>query len=105
MHVTTNNDTDIAVVPISIPIIIGPATTGTLLVLGAELNNLVQKIIGIFALLIAAISLGIILFSASLMQHYLGNRGINIMSKLTGLVLAALASQMTMTGIMGFLKQ
>ena len=34
-----HNDEDVAVVPLAIPVIVGPATTGTMLVLGAELNT------------------------------------------------------------------
>ena len=94
---------DIAVVPLAMPIVVGPATTGTLLVLGAELDNVTEKGIGFLALLLAVACLGIILLLGSLIQRVLGSRGISILSKLTGLILAALAAQMIMTGIQGFL--
>jgi multiple antibiotic resistance protein len=38
---------DVAVVPLAIPIFVGPATIGTLLVLGAELDTLTTKMIGL----------------------------------------------------------
>jgi multiple antibiotic resistance protein len=94
---------DIAVVPLAMPIVVGPATTGTLLVLGAELDNVTTKGIGCLALLLAVACLGAILLAGSLIQRKLGTRGIGILSKLTGLILAALAAQMIMTGIQGFL--
>jgi len=94
---------DIAVVPLAMPIVVGPATTGTLLVLGAELDNVTEKSIGFLALLLAVVCLGIILLLSSPIQRILGSRGISILSKLTGLILAALAAQMIMTGIQGFL--
>jgi multiple antibiotic resistance protein len=94
---------DIAVVPLAIPIIVGPATTGTLLVLGAELNGVTAKSLGCLALLFAVVSMGILLLLSSLVQRSLGDRGIVILSKLTGLILAALAAQMIMTGVQGFL--
>jgi multiple antibiotic resistance protein len=96
---------DIAVVPLAMPIIVGPATTGTLLVLGAELNNVTAKGIGCLALLLAVACVGAMLLAGSLIQRKLGARGIGILSKLTGLVLAALAAQMIMTGILGFLAR
>ena len=99
-----NREGDIAVVPLAIPIIVGPATTGTLLVLGAELDGVTAKSLGSLALLLAVTGLGILLLSASLIQRSLGNRGIAILSKLTGLILAALAAQMIMTGVQGFLE-
>ena len=103
---TASTDTaegDIAVVPLAIPIIVGPATTGTLLVLGAELEGVSAKGFGSLALLFAVFCLCILLLSGSRIQRSLGNRGISILSKLTGLILSALAAQMIMTGIQGFM--
>ena len=40
---------------------------------------------------------------AALLQRVLGARGISILSRLTGLVLAALAAQMIMTGVQHYL--
>jgi multiple antibiotic resistance protein len=93
---------DVAVVPLAIPIIVGPATTGTLLVMGAELNVLSAKIVGCLALLAAVMSVGAVLLAGSAIQRLLGARGISTLSRLTGLILSALAAQMIMTGIQGF---
>ncbi len=101
--VNTNSGEDVATVPLAIPIIVGPATTGTLLVMGAELSTLSAKIVGSVALLLAVICVAVVLFSASILQRILGVRGIAILSRLSGLILAALAAQMIMTGIQGFL--
>jgi len=91
------------VVPLAIPIIVGPATMGTLLVLGAELNTLPAKIQGSAALLLAILTLSAVLLAGSMIQRILGVRGIAILSRLTGLILSALAAQIFMTGIQGFL--
>lgn len=100
----TGREGDIAVVPLAMPIIVGPATTGTLLVLGAELDSVASKGIGCLALLLAVVCLGVILRLGSPIQRALGSLGLSILSKLTGLILAALAAQMIMTGIQGFLS-
>lgn len=94
---------DIAVVPLAIPIVVGPATTGTMLVMGAELVLLPEKTTGCLAVLCAVACLGAVLVAGSHIQRVLGTRGISILSRLTGLVLAAMAAQMIMTGIQGFL--
>lgn len=94
---------DFVVVPLAIPIIVGPTTMGTLLVLGAELTSLSSKALGCGALLTAVLSFGLVLRAASLIQRILGTRGIAILSRLTGLILSALAAQIIMTGIQGFL--
>jgi multiple antibiotic resistance protein len=94
---------DIAVVPLAIPIIVGPATTGTILVMGAELGTIYTKAIGSLALLAAVVCVGLILYAASFIQRVAGTRGIAILSRLTGLILSAMAAQMIMTGIQSFL--
>ncbi|MCJ8499176.1 MarC family protein [Desulfatitalea alkaliphila] len=94
---------DVAVVPLAIPIIVGPATTGTLLVLGAEMVGLAQKAVGVLALLAAVACIGGVLLAGTYIQRALGIRGIAILSKLTGLILSALAAQMIMMGVQGFL--
>lgn len=93
---------DFVVVPLAIPIIVGPATMGTLLVLGAEFNTLSAKMLGCAALLLAVLSLAVVLLAGSLIQRILGVRGIAILSRLTGLILSALAAQIIMMGIQGF---
>jgi multiple antibiotic resistance protein len=93
---------DIAVVPLAMPIIVGPATIGTLLVLGAEITGPFQKSLGCLALLLAVISVGTILFLASFFERAVGKRGLNILSKISGLILAALAAQMILLGVQHF---
>ncbi|BDV01121.1 UPF0056 inner membrane protein [Thermodesulfomicrobium sp. WS] len=94
---------DIAVVPLAIPITVGPATIGTLLVLGAELSGAVQRLTGAAALLSACAGVGIILASARFIARVLGPMGLSIMTKITGLVLAAMAAQIVFTGVKNFL--
>ncbi|MEI8078521.1 MAG: MarC family protein [bacterium] len=102
---TDGHKEDIAVVPLAMPIIVGPATTGTLLVLGAEITEPGRKVWGSLALVLAVAGVGIILLLGSYIERQVGKRGLNILSKVTGLVLAALAAQMILTGIHHFLSQ
>ncbi|MDD8047192.1 MAG: MarC family protein [Verrucomicrobiota bacterium] len=97
------HEEDIAVVPMAMPVIVGPATIGTLLVLGAEIQEPVEKFVGSVALILAAISVGAILYLGHAIERALGMRGLNILSKITGLVLSALAAQMVLTGVQHFL--
>jgi len=98
-----NQEADIAVVPLAMPVIVGPATTGTLLVMGAGLTTVTEKAVSCAALLFAVLCLGIMLLLATAIERGIGHRGLNILSKLTGIILAALAAQMIMSGILGFL--
>ncbi len=94
---------DVAVVPLAIPIIVGPATTGTILVMGAELTTISTKATGCLALLAAVASVGAVLLAGSFLERVLGSRGIAVLSRLTGLILSAMASEMIMTGIQAYL--
>ena len=98
-----NQEADIAVVPLAMPVIVGPATTGTLLVMGAGLASIPQKAVGCLALLAAVASLGLMLLLGTSIERGIGHRGLSILSKLTGIVLAALAAQMIMDGVLGFI--
>lgn len=90
----------IAVVPLAIPITVGPGTTAALILFGAEAGGKAQAYItGAAALFIATFMLSIILFVATGIERRLGKRVIMILSKITGLILAALASQLIFDGI------
>ena len=95
-------DEDIAVVPLAMPIVIGPAIIGTLLVLGADLTDTVSRIVGICGLVFASLTLGSILWVGTFLERALGRKTLKTISKMTGLILAALAAQMIMTGIRNF---
>jgi multiple antibiotic resistance protein len=58
----SEEEQDIAVVPLSIPVAIGPATTGTILVMGSEGNSILEKSVGLSALILAIIAMGAFLF-------------------------------------------
>jgi len=98
-----NQETDIAVVPLAMPVVVGPATIGTLLVMGAGLEDFREKTVGVLALLSAVVCLGVMLLLGTAIERGIGHRGLNILSKLTGIILAALAAQMIMDGILGFM--
>lgn len=93
---------DITVVPLAMPIIIGPASCGTIMVLSAELNSIPLKLIGFSALAIALGAVFAILSLSTWIDEKLGKRGISILMRITALILAALSAQMIMTGAVGF---
>jgi len=94
---------DIAVVPLAIPVTVGPATTGALLVMGAELDGLLPRVVASAALFCAVLSVGLLLRVAGTLERWLGQSGLVILSKLTGLILASIAAQLIFTGVRTFL--
>ncbi|TNJ38518.1 MarC family protein [Chlorobaculum thiosulfatiphilum] len=91
---------DIAVFPLAMPLIAGPASTGAavLLMAGAKGHPLEQAavIVGMMAVL----GLTLLLFmAASGVQRVLGVTGLHVISRMAGLLLAALAVQFMLDGI------
>jgi multiple antibiotic resistance protein len=93
----------LAVVPLAIPVTIGPGTIGILLVMGATFDNTSSMIMGSLALISAVLVIGIMLYSSSIIESLIGKQGLLVISKITGLFLSALAAQIVFTGIKNFL--
>lgn len=98
-------DSDIAVVPLAIPVTVGPATTGALMIIGATADSIGNLLIYVGGLLIAHTVLFLILSGSNMLERLLKHQGIVILSKLTGLILSALAAEMIFTGAKGFFQQ
>ena len=96
--------TQLAVVPLSIPMIIGPGTTGILLVMGASFEDTTAIITGSLSLLWAVLLIGLMLYTSSFLEKIIGKHGLQVISKITGLILAALSAQIVFTGIKNFLE-
>jgi multiple antibiotic resistance protein len=94
---------NLAVVPLAIPVTVGPATTGALLVMGGETHSPAELLVVISALVVAIVLVGVILLSSAAVERLVKKRGLTILSKITGLILAALAAQLIMTGAQAFL--
>lgn len=98
-----NQKEDVAVVPLAIPITVGPGTIGALLVMGAGLKSAPEKVVACLALLCAVFSVGGLLLAAGRLESILGQQGLTILTKLTGLFVSAIAAQIFFTGLKNFL--
>ena len=102
--VPASSRTDIAVVPLAIPVIVGPATTGALLIIGAEAAMFAEILTTMIGMTLAFLVVWGVLCGANFLERILKQNGIVILSKLTGLILAAMASEMMFTGIRAFFR-
>ena len=94
---------DVSVVPLAIPITVGPGTIGALLVMGADLRTFPETVVASLALLCAVLLLGGLLLVAGRLERFLGQQGLIILTKLTGLFVSAIAAQIFFTGLKNFL--
>jgi len=88
-----------AVVPLAVPITAGPATLGTLIVMGLEEMSWNEKLATAAAMVMACWTIGAMLFFSGGIVRVLGRTSIAMLSKLTGLVLSAIAVSMIIAGI------
>lgn len=95
-------NSDIAVVPLAIPIAVGPASTGALLVMGGELETVREKMVVGSALLLAVLIVGGMLYLSARIEQLIGQKGLNVLSKLTGLILSAMSAQLVLQGVKNF---
>jgi len=92
-----------AVVPLAIPITVGPGTIGTLMVMGAGMKSFTSLAIGSLALLCSILCVGLLLYMSGPMKKLFGATGLIVLMKITGLIVAALSAQIMFTGIKDFL--
>lgn len=95
---------DLAIVPLAIPTALGPGAVGALLVMGSEASGWQGLTATAAAVTLASIAVGLLLLSAQFIKRVIGRSGISTLSKITGLILAALSCQMIFTGVAAFLK-
>jgi len=88
-------------VPRAIPLVAGPALA-TLMLLSHQYPHQMSHLVG--ALLIAWGATVIILLLSGLFLRLLGDKGVNALERLMGLILIMLATQMFLDGIRAYLK-
>lgn len=89
----------IAVVPLTIPLLTGPATMSTVVIFAERAQSMLQLATlvgyGVVIALVTAVSFGL----ANPIARVLGQTGINVLTRLMGLILAALAVEVMAEGL------
>lgn len=89
----------VAVVPLAIPLLAGPGAISTMIIYGDRSVGLVQDIGVVGTAVLAATVLWIALRLANPIRRLLGTTGINIVVRVMGLLLAALAVEFIASGL------
>ena len=90
-----------AIVPLAIPIIAGPASISTVIVSVNDFPGLLNQLLLSCSAILVALVMGALLYSASHLERVLGQSGVNIINRLGGLILTAIAIQTIANGLMG----
>lgn len=97
------DDRDPSVFPLSIPLIAGPGAITSMILLTNEVQNNIWQLTGVFcAMFIVIFTVMVLFMMAALIEKILGKTGILVVSRVLGMLLAALAVQFILNGLTGF---
>ena len=96
---------DISVFPLAFPLLAGPGALTTVLLMVGNIQSLGDRMVMASVILLVSLVTLFILLLAQTLSRLLGQTGANVVSRLLGLVLSALAIQFVIDGIrLGFLQ-
>jgi multiple antibiotic resistance protein len=95
---TTDRET-IAVVPLAIPLLSGPGAISTVIVYAYKAKGPLAYLITSAGIVLIGLSIYLSLLAAPFITKKLGKTGINIVTRIMGLILAAIAVEFITTGI------
>ncbi len=99
---------NIVVVPMAIPTILGPSCASFIMIMGAEqmrAGSVSHLFAGYTGILGAIAALGAILYFSQRLEQIFGQKIIRIFSKVSGVILSAMASQMIVTGFFNYMDR
>ena len=92
-----------AIVPLAIPLMAGPGAISAAIVASSTFTSVFDKVLlSGCALALGMVTTLLLVFSAQI-EKYLGATGLNIISRIGGLILAALAVEIIFQGVEGFI--
>ncbi len=98
-----DHSADPAVFPLAMPLIAGPgAMTSMILLMGQHSGDLAAQVV-IYVVMLTVLAIVFLFFmTAGVMERVLGHTGINLVTRLMGMFLAALSVQFVLDGLRDF---
>jgi multiple antibiotic resistance protein len=90
---------DIGIMPLGVPMLAGPGAISTVMVLALGAKSNAATITVYVSIVLTALITYLVLSAASMVERRLGQTGMRILTRLMGLVLAAIAVQFIVDGI------
>lgn len=90
---------DVAVTPLAVPMLAGPGAISTVIVLSTQARGIVETAIVYLSVVVTGVITLIVLQLGEPLFERLGKTGIRVMTRIMGLILAAIAVQLVFSGI------
>jgi multiple antibiotic resistance protein len=94
-----NEGEDVAIFPLAIPMLSGPAAITTVMVLINLSTSITQRLLVVLAIFLTCLFTYLILRASGRVLNLLGQTGINVLTRLMGLLLAVISVQFVIDGI------
>ena len=96
----TENPPDPSVFPLAMPLIAGPGALATMVLLSSQHAGDLRLVVGIHVVMLLVLGVTWVFFRASpLVERLLGHTGIVVVTRLLGILLAALSVQFVLDGL------
>jgi multiple antibiotic resistance protein len=89
---------DVAITPLAMPMLAGPGAISTIMVLAGQARTLSQSIVVYLSIALTAVACWLTLRIGETLLARMGQTGIRVMTRIMGLLLAAIAAQFVLTG-------
>lgn len=93
----------IAIVPMALPIIIGPGAISTLVLASTDYTSFFHKLILSFLCFVLALGMGCILYFSKTIAKLVGESIINLITRIMGMLIMAIAVGMLANGLIGLI--
>ena len=98
-HEAASEKDDVAVIPLGIPILVGPGVITTVIILSEKSKTLLEKGILFIAIILSSFIVYITLRNAAYISKILGVNGLKITTRVMGLIIGAIAFLFLVGGI------
>jgi multiple antibiotic resistance protein len=96
---------DISIFPLATPLLAGPGAISTVVLQSSQVKGTLQSGLFLFAIASVFVTAYFLLKSAPHLYRFLGQTGINLVTRIMGIILTAIAVQFIIDGIMGVVSQ
>lgn len=97
-EVEAGEKADVGLIPLGLPLLSGPGAIATVMVLSGKAEHLEQRLALFGSIFGVSLVTFLVLRSASFFARFLGKTGINVIGRIMGLILAAVAMQFVLDG-------
>lgn len=90
---------DVAIIPLAIPLLSGPGSIATVMVLVSKTRNHVETVMVFLAIAVTGFITWLMLRGAGWIERHVSRTLLNVLMRVMGLILAAIAVEFVLTGV------